>query len=181
MNKIYLFFISFLIILAINLAGHSQNHVFANDHGDHFEYKDKHHDANHQLKEAGGLVGWGAVVGIGLAGALFPIRRSSKVVIKKVPSVKNLVITTSRLLGKYHVHLGILVIILTIIHGIAMYIGKGELGIQGVIGLMSFVLLMTASIIGGFLIKNKKSKSFRKAHMVLVILFILVGAVHILS
>lgn len=180
MNKVHLFLITFLIIVAFNFAGHSNNHVFADDHGDKYEHEAEHEKGNDQLKEIGELVGWGAVIGMGFAGALFPIRRSSKIIITRIPNAKGLVISVSKWLGKYHVIIGILVMFLIILHGVSMYAAEGELETEGVIGLLSFLLLLLASLFGGFLIKNKKSKFFRKIHFILIILAGSIGILHIL-
>lgn len=180
MSKVKLFLIAFFIIVGFNFVVHSNNHMFADGHGDKYEHKGEHNDEYDQLEEIGELVGWGAVIGMGLAGALFPIRRSSKILITKVPNAKGLVISASRWLGKLHVPIGITVIILTIVHGVSMYVGEGELEAEGIIGLVSFILLLSASLFGGFLIKNKKSKFFRKIHLILIILAVSIGVFHIL-
>ena len=132
-------------------------------------------------EEIGEMVGWGTVVAMGAAGILFPIRKSAKWIIKNYPESKNIYISISKFFGKYHLLIGIIALALSIFHGVAMYLSEGRLEGQGIIGLGAFILMVIAGIFGTVLFKNKKVKSLRTTHTILIAFALLTGFVHIIT
>ena len=53
--------------------------------------------------------------------------------------------------------------------------------VEGIVGLIAFVLLLLAGIIGSVLWKDKKVKSLRTTHTALIAFSIIIGVFHILS
>lgn len=150
--------------------------------GDYMEY-DEHHGDHDEAKgpyeELGELLGWGTVVGMGAAGVFFPIRRSMKWTIATFPNAKNMIISFTKFLGKFHVPIGITALILSFIHGAFMLISKGELESEGVTGLISFFFMIAASIFGLFLMKNKKAQNMRTIHLSFLSIAVIIGLFHI--
>ena len=108
------------------------------------------------FKEIGKVVGWGTVVAMGAAGVIFPIRRSAKWVITNYPKSKNIFISISKFIGKYHMLIGIMALALSIFHGVTMYLSEGELGGKGIIGLGAVIFMIVAGILGTIFYKTKK-------------------------
>lgn len=167
---------------------------FADD-DDHDEYKsgeyfngryDEHDrengegDENEALEEGGELLGWGTVIAIGGAGALMPLRRSSRSLINKFPSAKSGIISLLKLLGKSHIWIGALAILLSSVHGVMMYLNEGEFGFREISGTISVGLMGIAAIFGVLLFKNKGNKQFRSIHFGFLIVAVMIGAVHVL-
>lgn len=153
---------------------------FYNDHYDEHdgEYGEREEDG--PLKEGGELLGWGTVIAIGGAGALMPLRRSSRSLIKKFPNAKGRIISTLKLVGKSHIWIGAIAILLSSIHGVLMYINEGEFGFREIAGTVSVGLMAIAAVFGVLLLKNKGNNQFRSIHFGFLIVAVLIGAVHVL-
>ena len=76
--------------------------------------------------------------------------------------------------------IGIVALALSLFHGVAMYLSEGALEIEGIIGLGAFILMMIAGVFGTVLFKNKKVKSLRTTHAVLMAITLLIGFIHII-
>lgn len=160
---------------------------FADDE-DHHKYRtgelyndhDDEHDENEALEEGGELLGWGTVIAIGGAGALMPLRRGSRRLIKKFPNAKGKIISTLKLLGKSHIWIGTLALLLSSIHGVIMYLNEREFGFDEISGIISVGLMAIAAIFGVLLLKNKGSKQYRSIHFGFLIVAVILGAVHVL-
>ena len=71
---------------------------------------------------------------------------------------------------------------ISIFHGVIMYLSEGELESEGIIGLGAVILMVIAGVLGTLLIKNKKSKSIRTMHTILIAFaIIVVDFVHIIG
>lgn len=178
MKPIQLLFIATLFALVFNVGSH---YVFADD--DVYEYKEDYKEHDEQegaLEEIGETVGWGTAMAMGAAGVIFPLRRSTKMLISSVPYFKDIIVSTSKFLGKYHVLIGSFTLLLGISHGISMLIAEPELELNTVIGIGSIGLMVVAALFGIVLNKNKKSKNARKSHLFLISISILLGVFHIL-
>ena len=181
MKSIKLLFLAFLLVVGFEYAINLGHNVFAD--GDNHEYYQQHdgHDREESpFEEIGKMIGWGTAIAMGAAGMLYPFRKALKFLLKKIPNAKNLIISFSKFLGKRHVHFGIIALILSIAHGILMYIKEGELELQGFLGLVSIILMVVAALFGTVLIKNKKAKRTRTNHTSLLVFALLIGAFHIL-
>ncbi len=179
MKKLKMLFISILVIMTINYVTTASNLVYADD--DFEKYHENHEGVKGEdsYEDIGEAVGWGTVITMIIAGLIYPIRRSMKLVITNFPGLKKMYISISRFFGKYHIFIGIIALVLSIIHGIFMYLSDGELESEGIIGLGAVGLIVIASIVGSVLFKNKKVKSLRTTHTILIVLAFLVGAIHI--
>jgi hypothetical protein len=173
---------AFLFVFVLNYAIPGSALVSADDDGEKYEHHQKgdHEEEEGPYEDIGKTVGWGTVVAMGTSGILFPLRRSLKVVITNFPDAKQMVISISKLFGKYHFIFGILALALGTLHGITMYLSKGELESEGVIGLGAVAFLAIAGIFGAIVMKNKKAKALRTTHSILTGLAILIGLAHIL-
>lgn len=165
---------------------------FADDDDDHDEYRSgeyydeygEHgeggHDDDGPLKEGGELLGWGTVIAIGGAGVLMPLRRSSRSLIKKFPNAKAGIISSLKFVGKSHIWIGALALVLSSVHGVLMYLNEGEFGFREISGTISVGLMAIAAIFGVLLMKNKGNQQFRSIHFGFLIVAVLIGAVHVL-
>lgn len=181
MRRFQLLFMALLIVLSLNYG------IFANDianaddfYQENYEHHGEDHEEDSALEEIGELLGWGAAIAMGVAGLLFPVRKSAKMILTKIPNAKTFFITISRLLGKNHVFIGVLALGLSIAHGISMYVSEGKLESEGLTGVAAVLLMVIASIIGMILMKNKKAKSARTIHTTLLVFALVIGAFHIL-
>ena len=173
-------------ILALFILSFVAQPSFADD--DHHKYRtgeyyndyNDEHDENEALEEGGELLGWGTVIAIGGASVLMPLRRGSRSLIKKFPNAKSGIISTLRLVGKSHIWIGALAIILSIIHGVMMYINEREFGFDEISGTISVGLMAIAAVFGVLLMKNKGSKQYRSFHFAFLIVAVIIGAVHVL-
>ena len=175
--------ISFLSIVTISVVTIESNFVSADDD---FEQNYENHGENHDDSEGayediGKTVGWGTVIAMGAAGVLFPIRKSAKWIITNYPESKNILISISKFFRKYHLFIGTIALALSLFHGVTMYLSEGELKIEGIIGLGALLLLMIAGIFGIILYKNKKVKSLRTTHIILITFAFLIVFVHIIT
>ncbi|WP_431027400.1 hypothetical protein [Lysinibacillus sp. LZ02] len=158
--------------------------VFADDDfEEHYEYGDEHSDKedheDERYEDIGKLIGWSSLLAIGAAGLIFPIRRIMKSVITTFPQSKQLYISITKFLGKYHILIGIAALMLSICHGVLMYLNEGELESEGIIGLAAVILMIIAAIMGAVLFKNKKVKSLRTTHTILVTFGVVIALFHI--
>lgn len=173
-----------VLIFFFTLISTSSSIAFA---ADDFEKHNKHYEWGHDKKrsevefyeDVGEMIGWGTVITFAVAGLIFPMRRLTKRIITTFPSIKQLYISMTKFLGKYHILIGIVTIILSICHGIIMYIHEGKLEDEGISGLVTVIVLIMASFIGLILFKNKKVKSIRTTHMTLITFSIVIGFFHI--
>ena len=178
-------FLALLLLLVISFVVQPS---FADD--DHNKYRegefynghyDKHkHDENEALEEGGELLGWGTVIAIGGAGALMPLRRGSRSIIKKFPNAKSGIISALKFLGKSHIWIGALALILSSVHGVMMYFNEREFGFDEISGTISVGLMAIAAVFGVLLMKNKGSKQYRSFHFAFLIVAVIIGAVHVL-
>ena len=176
-------FIALIFVFTLNYT--SSSVIFADDdfeeHDEHYEWgNDKKESEDEFYEEIGEMMGWGIVITMGSAGLIFPMRRLTKPIITAFPSCKQMYISVTKFLGKYHMLIGIAAIILSFCHGIIMYISEGELEIEGIIGLGSVVLLIIAGSIGAILFKNKKVKGLRTTHTIVITFSMIIGLFHIL-
>jgi len=180
MRQIQLFFVAFLFVIPFTFGIYANDYVFADDHDEEKYYH--HSDDNDEesvFEEIGEVAGWGAVILIGASGVLYPLRRSTKIVLSKIPSAKIHLIAFSKFLGKRHIFIGISALIISIAHGVSMFIDEGELELEAFTGIGSILLMMGAAIAGGILFKNKKAKNVRTIHILLIFLASIIGVFHI--
>jgi hypothetical protein len=180
MKSFRMLLISFFAIFVISFVTIESNFVSADDD---FEEKYEYHGEDREeeaYENIGEMAGWGTVLTMGAAGILFPIRKSAKWILTNVPEVKSIFISISKFFGKYHLFIGIVALTLSLFHGVAMYLSEG-LEIEGMIGLGALILMVLASIFGTVLFKNKKVKSLRTTHTVLMAITLLIGFVHIVT
>ena len=149
--------------------------VFADDDEEYEHHDRKEGGEDEGLEEIGEMVGWGSVFVIGAAGLIYPTRRLTKSVITNFPSMKQLYLSVTKFLGKYHIYIGIIALLLSIGHGILMYLSEGELESEGIVGLGAVILMIVAGIVGAILYKNKKVKNLRFVHTMLMLFAIIVG------
>ncbi|HHW37878.1 MAG TPA: hypothetical protein GXX18_11645 [Bacillales bacterium] len=179
---------SILAILLLFILSFVAQPSFADDDDDHHKYREGEsynghydkHDENEVLKEGGEVLGWGTVIAIAGAGALMPLRRGSRRLIKKFPNAKSGIISALKILGKSHIWIGALAIILSTIHGIIMYINEREFEFDEISGMISVGLMAIAAIFGVLLMKNKGSKQYRSLHFGFMIVAVIIGAAHVL-
>lgn len=184
MKYLQMVFIGFLFTFALNFVTTGSSLVHADDdfEGKYGDYEGDHEEGDDgPYEDIGKTVGWGSVIAMGTAALIFPLRRSMKKIITNFPGAKNIFISISKFMGKYHIMIGIIALALSIIHGVTMYLSEGELESEGMIGLGSVLLIVIAGTIGAVLFKNKKAKSLRTTHSVLIALGILIGFVHIIA
>lgn len=183
MKYLKILLISFLSIFILSFVTLERNFVSANDvYAGKYENHEEHGDNKEgAYKEIGGMVGWGTVMSMGAAGLIFPIRKSAKWILKNYPASKSLFISISKFFGKYHLFIGTAAITLGIFHGVTMYLSEGELETGGVIGLGALILMMIAGVFGAALFKNKKVKSLRSLHAILIAFAILIVFIHIVT
>ena len=170
MKYLKMLLLSFLFVFTLSYVSIGSNLVSADDdyeekYENHGEDDDREEGA---FKEIGKVVGWGTVVAMGAAGVIFPIRKSAKWVITNYPKSKNIFISISKFFGKYHMLIGIIALALSIFHGVAMYLSEGKLEREGIIGLGAVIFMIVAGILGTVLYKNKKVKSLRTTHTILI-------------
>ena len=179
-KMILISFLSIFIIsfVTIGINSVSADNEFEEKYENHGEDDDRGEDA---YEEIGEMVGWGTVIAMGAAGILFPIRKSAKWIITNYPKSKNIFITLSKFFRKYHLLIGIIALALSIFHGIAMYLSEGRLEREGIIGIGAFIFMMIAAIFGTILFKNKKVKSLRTTHTILIAFALLIAFVHIIT
>ncbi|MFF5994442.1 hypothetical protein AAGS61_06755 [Lysinibacillus sp. KU-BSD001] len=158
--------------------------VFADDDfEEHYEYDDGHGDReeheDERYEDIGELIGWSTLVTIGVAALLFPTRKIMKSVITTFPQSKKLYVSFTKWLGKYHILIGIAALVLSICHGVLMYLHEGELESEGITGLGAVIIMVIAAIMGAVLFKNKKVKSLRTTHTILVTFGVVIVLFHI--
>lgn len=179
MNYLKVLFIP-LLVFALYIGTAGIDTVLA-DKDEKYERYEEHgeNQLEELFEELGEFLGWTATVALGVAGMIFPIRRLTKSVITHFPSFKTIYISIAKFLGKYHISIGILALNLTIIHGITMLISEGELDDDGVIGLVSFIFMVIASIVGAVLFKNKKIKRVRTTHTTVIVITLFTVVLHV--
>ncbi len=181
MNYLKVFFISFLIF-ALFYGNIGLKSVSADDdENDFYEHHEEGLEGNENelYEEIGELIGWGTAASLCVAGALFPMRRLTKIIANNFKGHKKPYLFFARLLGKYHILIGITALILSIVHGIVMYLSEGELESEGIIGLGAVLFLFMASAAGLILHKNKKTKSIRATHITLIAITLFTAVFHI--
>ncbi|MFO7317122.1 MAG: hypothetical protein C0P75_008705 [Bacilli bacterium] len=181
MNYLKLLMALIFCFALICTSGHI---AFADDdfgeHHEHYEWgygKKEHIDDRYE--DAGEMIGWGTVITFAVAGLIFPMRRLTKPMITTFPSIKQIYISLTKFLGKYHILIGIVTVLLSICHGILMYLHEGRLEDEGVSGLVSAIVLGIAGLIGLMLFNNKKVKSLRTTHMTLIAVTMVIALFHI--
>lgn len=175
-------FIGLLFVFALGFVSAGSHLVSADDDFDKkYEHHEGHDKDEKDYEDIGKTVGWGTAAAIGAAGLIFPIRRSTKFMVKNFPDRKKLFISLSKFFGKYHLFIGVIALGLSITHGVVMYLDKGELEGEGMIGLAAVILMAIAGIVGAVLFKNKKAKTLRTAHTGVIALAILIGLIHIFA
>ena len=182
MKYLKMLLLSFLFVFTLSYVSIGSNLVSADD--DYEEKYENHEDDDSEegaFKEIGKAVGWGTVVAMGAAGVIFPIRRSAKWVITNYPKSKNIFISISKFFGKYHMLIGIIALALSIFHGVTMYLSEGKLEREGIIGLGAVIFMIVAGILGTVLYKNKKVKSLRTTHTILIAFALIIVFVHIFT
>ena len=151
---------------------------FEEKYENHGEDDDGGEDA---YEEIGKMVGWGTVIAMGAAGILFPIRKSAKWIITNYPKSKNIFIKFSKFFRKYHLLIGIIVLALSLFHGVAMYLSEGEIGKGRDYWNRGIYFHDDRSHFWNGLIKNKKVKSLRTTHTILIGFALIIAFVHIIT
>lgn len=180
MKSFKMLLISLLSIFVVSFVPIESNFVSADDD---FEEKYEYHGEDREdeaYEEIGEMAGWGTVLASVAAGILFPIRKSAKWILTNIPEGKRIFISISKFFGKYHLFIGIVALALSLFHGVTMYLSEG-LEIEGMVGLGAFILMIIASVFGTILFKNKKVKSLRTTHTVLMAFTLLIGFIHIIA
>lgn len=168
-----LLMITFVLFFSVNVLC-----VLADDYDSEYEEYDE--EENEVLEEGGEVIGWGTIALAGLAGVLFPLRRSGKQIKRNFPSMSNSFTSVMKFFGKWHITFGILALFAGVIHGVLMYISEGELGFRELLGIGSIALVTLAAILGVFLAKNKRIRVLRSIHISLVSAAGVITAIHIL-
>lgn len=181
-------FLALVVVGSIAFVTTGSNLVYADDHGEKYEkYQEygehreggKHDDEAYE--DVGEALGWGTAIAMGAAGIIFILRRSMKTVITKFPDSKSIFISLSKFFGKNHIWIGVIALVLSIIHGVLMFLSEGELDGDGIIGLGSVIFMAIASAIGAVLVKKKKLKSLRTTHTIFIGLAVVIGLIHIIA
>ncbi|WP_342431514.1 hypothetical protein [Neobacillus sp. FSL H8-0543] len=182
MKNLKMFLISILFVFGLSYVVIESNQVSADDDFEEkYEIHEEDDDEEGTYEEIGKTIGWGTVIAMGAAGLIFPIRRSAKWIITNYPKSKNIFISISKFLGKYHLYLGLIALALSIFHGVAMYLSEGKLESEGIIGLGAVIFMMIAGILGTVLFRNKKVNILRTTHTTLIAFALLIGFVHIIT
>jgi hypothetical protein len=185
MKYLQMVFVVFLFVFALGFATTGGSLASADD--DEYEGKYESYEGEGEeggdgpYEEIGETAGWGTVIAMGTAGLIFPLRRSMKRVTTTVPEAKKIYIPITKFFGKYHILIGIGALALSIFHGVIMYLDEGALESEGMIGLGAVISMVIAGIFGAVLFKNKKAKTLRTTHSVLIAFAILIAAVHIFA
>ncbi|GAJ41266.1 hypothetical protein [Saccharococcus caldoxylosilyticus] len=164
-----MFSVSVLCLLIYFAIGQT-NYAFADDDKakihEHYEKHEEHEKSGEKaVKESGKLLGWGAVSIALSAGALFPLRRKTKWIIKTFPNAKQFFVSLLKLLTKWHMLIGAAAFALAAAHGIFMYFSEGKLETREYVGIIGTAFMGIAAIFGTVLSKNKASSSIRSAHI----------------
>ena len=171
------------ILLILNFITISNDVVVADsDIDEEHEYYDgsnKEEQEDELYEEIGEVIGWCTIILIGAAGLLFVVRRIMKPVITTFPTSKQLYISFTKFLGKYHILIGVTALVLGIAHGLLMYFNEGKLDSEGIIGVAAVILFVIGAIDGAILNKNRKNKSARTIHMFFVALGVVLGIIRI--
>lgn len=183
------FFILALLIFTIQYVTLGNGIVYADDHEEKYEHHEHEydydngddHDKGSDFEDFGKILGWGTVAAMGVAGIFFPMRRSAKLFITNFPGFKNFYLSLIKYLGKFHILLGITALGLGIFHGVTMFLSEGELESEGIIGLTAVGFMVIAAAVGAVLAKNKKVKSLRTLHIILIVTALLIGVFHIIN
>ncbi|WP_255507900.1 hypothetical protein [Lysinibacillus sp. BW-2-10] len=182
MRNLIVIFIVLFFVISLNTFSHTV--VADDDFEEKDNYYEKEHDGEEQederFEEIGKMIGWGTVITMGTSGLIFPFRRLTKSFITTFPTSKGNYISITKFLSKYHIWIGIAALLLSIGHGIVMYFSEGELEGEGIIGIGGVVLMIIAGIFGTVLFKNKKVKSLRTTHTILITLATMIVLSHIL-
>lgn len=168
-----------LVVVVVYFGVSGVNLVSADDFGDNQNYTESHHDDESPYEDIAGLIGWGTVILLGAAGAIFPIRRFAKIVITHFPNFKKSYLFLVKKLGKYHMFVGLFALFLGTAHGIIMYVNEGKLESDGLTGLIGLLFMFVATIVGFVLNKYRKTKSLRTIHIFLGVVIVLTGLYHI--
>ncbi len=172
----------FMFALNFGLTGSNVVSADDDDYEKYEQYEEgEEHEKDGPYEELGETIGWGTIIAMGIAGIIFPLRRSMKTVTTNFPEAKKGYISLTKFFGKFHIPIGIIALGLSIFHGITMYVSEGELEGDGIIGLGSVVLMLIAGLIGAVLFKNKKAKSLRTTHTILIVFAMFIGVVHIFA
>lgn len=146
---------------------------------DHDYDGESHEDGNEWLEEIGEAMGWGTVgLAVG-AGMLYPVRRFSKRVNKSFPNSKKEMAKFSRSFGKIHMPIGITAVLLSILHGVLMYLDEEALEANEWLGIITSGFFILAAFIGVGLWKNKRLRFLRKTHIGLLIVATIIAIIHI--
>lgn len=177
--------IVFMIAFVLFFSGNAftvwaDDNINDDDHSKHGEYGE-FGEENELFEEGGDVLGWGTIVLAGLAGVLFPLRRSGKHIRKKFPNMKNSLVKLMKFFGKWHIVFGVLALLGGATHGVLMYLDEGELGLRELLGVGGVALVSLAAVLGIFLARNKKLKTLRSAHILLISTAAILAAVHVLS
>lgn len=150
-------------------------------------YEEKHQSQDDKSldddfwEDIGEFIGWGAIIALGITGAIYPIRRIIKLNGINNFGIKKTCISIAKFLGKNHLFIGILTFLLSIFHGLTMYLSELKLDDEMVIGLASLLFMGIAIIVGVVMFKNKKFLKLKKAHTTLMALTLLTIIFHIIS
>ena len=130
-------------------------------------------------EEIGEAVGWGTVIAMGAAGLIFPVRKSAKWIITNYPESKNILISISKFFRKYHLFIGIIALVFSTFHGVTMYLSEWELKSRDY-WIRSSPINDDRWHFRNNLIRNKKVRSLRTTHMIIMAIAFFIVFVHII-
>lgn len=172
-------FITLIFVMLFGAFQFETQVTFANE----YEYEDRDenegNEGNEALEEIGGLAGWGTIILGGFAGSLFPLRRSNRHFKSYFRNQIHTITKLNRLLSKWHILIGIGVLITGLIHGFATYLDESEFGFKETIGITSFLIVIVSSIFGIVLSTYKKLQSLRVVHRNLIAFAIILVIIHV--
>lgn len=119
------------------------------------------------------------MIAIFIAGSILPFRKVAKTILTSIPASKKFIVSILKFLGKYHVLIGFSTLLISLFHGISLFLSEGELETEGFTGILALLFLLFASFFGIYLLKNKKSKSVRRFHLSMLTLSVSIGVLHI--
>lgn len=155
--------------------------ILADDDYDKNEHYLNHHedDEDEGLEEGGELLGWGTAIAVGGAVILMPLRRNSSKLMKAFPDAKGFIKSVVKFFSKSHIWIGVLALTLSGVHGIIMFLDEGKLDFDVTLGIISFGLMVVASLFGVRLLKNKSLSKVRSIHFGLLFIATFISVVHI--
>ena len=133
------------------------------------------------IEEIGEMVGWGTVIAMGAAGVLFPIRKSAKWILTNYPEVEKYFYSLSKFFREISFVDWNNCFSFKSISWNCYVSKRRRLEREGIIGIAALIFMVIAAIFGTVLFKNKKVKSLRTTHTILITFTLIIGFVHIIT